>query len=71
MTRMHGIFQKALKNRSSKDLRWFTGPGFKDILRKVSGTQLKDWANREVRGAERELKRRLGKNAKKEGKSKS
>lgn len=68
MVRMHGIFQKSLKNRSSKDLVWFTGPGHKDILRKVSTAQIEDWANREVRGADKELRRRRTKRNKKEGK---
>lgn len=68
MTRMHGIFQKALKNRSSKDLRWLTGPGNKDILRCVSNAQLEKWASHEVRGANQELTRRRTKRDKKDNK---
>lgn len=61
MVRMHGIFQKDLKNRSSKHLIWFTGPGHKDILRKVSNTQLEKWVHQEVRGADKEMRRRKSK----------
>lgn len=61
-------YMKQLKNRSSKDLHWLVGPGTKPIMRCVSGCQLQQWANQEVKGAIPEIKRRKDKRAKKEGK---
>jgi len=51
-------YQKQLKNRSSKHLGWFVGHGHKNILRCVSGSQLKEWVDKEVKGALNELNRR-------------
>lgn len=58
-------YQKHLRNRSSKDNDWLTGPGTKPIMRSISGSQLQVWANQEVRGAEAEVKRRKTKREKK------
>lgn len=68
MTRVSGLFQKSLKNRSSKDLRFMTGVGRKPILRCVSNEQLSKWAAQEVPGAVKEQNRRAAKRDKKEGK---
>lgn len=64
----YSFFQKQLKNRSSKDLMWLTGPGTKDIMRCVSGAQLNEWAGKNVRGASGEIARRQKKREKKESK---
>lgn len=61
-------YVKQAKNRSSKDLGWLVGPGTKPIMRCVSNEQLRDWANREVKGAYPEIQRRNAKADKKESK---
>lgn len=65
---VNGFFQKQLKNRSSKDLRWLTGPGTKDIMRCVSGAQLAEWARNNVPGADAEIRRRAKRAEKKASK---
>lgn len=61
MIRVSGMFQKDLKNRSSKHLKFMTGPGTKSVLRCVSGDQLKKWAANMVKGAQDEINRRAKK----------
>lgn len=64
MVRVRELFQKDLKNRSSKHLKFMTGPGTKSILKCVSNEQLKRWVAAEVKGAAKELRRRESKNSK-------
>ena len=41
MTRVRGLTQVNAKNRSSKQLRWMTGPGTKPITWSMSGEALR------------------------------
>lgn len=69
MTRVTGLRQNNLRNRSSKHLRWMTGPGTKNILRSYSNEALQKLANNNSPGAAAEIKRRADKRAKKEAKT--
>lgn len=69
MTRVTGLRQNNLRNRSSKHLRWMTGAGHKNILRTFSNERLQQLANNNAVGAAKELKRRADKKAKKEAKA--
>lgn len=69
MTRVTGLRQNNLRNRSSKHLRWLTGPGTKNILRSYSNEALQEAAKNNSPGAAAEIKRRADKKAKREGKA--
>jgi len=61
MIRVRGLFQKALKNRSSKHLKFMTGPGHKPVLWSWSNEALQKMSSSsESKGNayEKELNRR-------------
>lgn len=58
-------YQKQLKNRSTKDIRWLVGPGTKPIERSMSGERLKQLAN-ECKSAGNRWSAELNRRAKKQ-----
>lgn len=63
MIRLNSSFpyQKQLKNRSSKHLKWFTGVGCKSPLRCCNNETLQRWVAVELPGAAKEQARRRAK----------
>lgn len=66
MVRLPGSHSPNIKNRSSKQYCWLTK--MKPIVRCVSNEQLQQWANNNVPGANKELKRRQNRSTKRSDK---
>ena len=66
MRRMPGTHVPNIKNRSSKQLIWFTK--IKPVERSMSNEQLKDLSKKGYKLADKELARRSNKKTKKEQK---
>ena len=75
MRRLPGSHPANIRNRSSKHLGWLCGVGHKSALRSASNAALEEMAKPDKKGktmcyeAEKELKRRRDKRAKKEAKA--
>jgi len=75
MRRLPGSHPPNIRNRSSKQLSWLCGVGHKSALRSASNAALEEMAKPDKKGktqcweAEKELKRRRDKRAKKEDKA--
>lgn len=66
MRRLPGSHVPNIKNRSSKQLSWFTK--MKPITKSMSNDQLKELAKKGYKPADKELTRRLNKKTMKESK---
>ena len=75
MRRLPGTHPANIHNRSSKQLGWLCGVGHKPAVRSASNAALEEMAKPDKKGktmcyeAEKELKRRRDKRAKKEAKA--